>query len=191
MDKKQKVYFAGSLFSSKDIIGNKMISNAIVNLTDKYELVLPQDIESCNLHPKEIRDNDIKTLLSCDMAIFNFDGSELDSGTVAEFMLAKFASMPSLLLRTDFRSAGDQKFDDSILEPWNLMLSFYPQTLSLIINAASVYKQCFESEVPNLTKYSESIASLIIEKLDKLVSLKTSNESKDDINSFIGKIAGL
>jgi hypothetical protein len=28
----------------------------------------------------------ILTLLSCDLALFHFDGTELDSGTVAEFM---------------------------------------------------------------------------------------------------------
>jgi hypothetical protein len=40
---------------------------------------------------------------------------------VVEFMLAKFADIPSVLLRTDIRAGGDYRD-----EPWNLMTSYFP-----------------------------------------------------------------
>ena len=65
-------------------------------------------------------------MFESDLAVFNFDGTELDSGTVVEFMLAKFADIPSVLLRSDLRAAGDQGSVKK--DPWNLMASFYPRT---------------------------------------------------------------
>ena len=88
---------------------------------------------------QDIRDKDIVTLIGCDLALFNFDGPELDSGTVAEFMFAKFADIPSLLLRTDFRRGGDQGED-----PWNLMMSFYPRTRTLCLNSLEIYKEALK-----------------------------------------------
>lgn len=172
MDKKISVYFAGALFTSKDLIGNCMLAEAIEEISGKYRIVLPQNIEVSRLSPKEIRDGDIRALLNCDMAIFNFDGTDLDSGTVAEFMIAKFAAKPALLLRTDFRSSGDQNVESSGFEPWNLMLSFYPHTQSLLLNAADIYRQSFEGGKVNLKKYADLIALRVVEKLDALSRLE-------------------
>ena len=103
-----KVYFAGSLFTHKDLAGNAMLAEEIGRVSGgKFECLLPQNIEHRGSSPKEIRDADISALLSCDLALFNYDGCELDSGTVVEFMFAKFADIPSVLLRTDFRAGGD------------------------------------------------------------------------------------
>jgi hypothetical protein len=49
-------------------------------------------------------------------------------------MLAKFADIPAVILRTDFRAAGDGS------DPWNLMASFYPRTASIIIDSLASYK---------------------------------------------------
>src|SRR6516164_4032403 len=131
------VYFAGELFSLKHLVGNAALADAIARLSaGRFACVLPQTLENRAMSAHEIRDQDIVALLNCDLAIFNFDGPELDSGTVAEFMFAKFADIPSLLLRTDFRHGGDQEAD-----PWNLMLSFYPQTRSLCLNSMEIYKK--------------------------------------------------
>src|SRR6516165_4048559 len=130
------VYFAGELFSVKHLLGNAALAEAIARLScGRFVCVLPQNLEDRAMSAHEIRDQDIVALLNCDLAIFNFDGPELDSGTVAEFMFAKFADIPSLLLRTDFRRAGDQGAD-----PWNLMLSFYPRTRTLTANSIQIYK---------------------------------------------------
>ena len=39
MDKKIDVYFAGALFSSKDLIGNCMLAESIEEISDKYRIV--------------------------------------------------------------------------------------------------------------------------------------------------------
>ena len=130
-----RYYFGGELFSLKHLLGNVALAQAIRRVSDgKYEAVLPQDLEVTDKRGKAIRDVDILTLLSCDLALFQFDGPELDSGTVAEFMLAKFADIPTVLLRSDFRKAGDSPQD-----PWNLMLSDYPRTEKVILNGMDIY----------------------------------------------------
>ena len=85
-----KYYFAGGLFSHKEIIGNRLLAEAITGVSHgKWEALLPQDAENqLRDDPKAIRDNDFEMVLQSDAALFNFDGTELDSGTVAEFMAA-------------------------------------------------------------------------------------------------------
>jgi len=113
-------------------------------------------------------------LINSDVAIFNFDGPDLDSGTVVEFVFAKMLDIPSVLVRTDFRIAGDQGGNG---DPWNLMCSGYPRTESLSLNAMAEYHSMLgrtnENEIlPELqiAKLYEKIASLIIDRLDKAVS---------------------
>jgi nucleoside 2-deoxyribosyltransferase len=129
-------YFAGELFDTKHLIGNAYLAAEIMEASEgKYRPVIPQDLEQRSLHPQDIRDEDILALLNTDLALFHFDGTELDSGTVVEFMIAKFADVPSVILRSDFRAAGDQEEN-----PWNLMVSFYPRTEVVIVDALRSYK---------------------------------------------------
>jgi nucleoside 2-deoxyribosyltransferase len=137
------VYFAGELFSSKHLVGNAALADSIAKVSNlNFTCVLPQTLEDRGMSAQDIRDKDIVTLVGCDLALFNFDGPELDSGTVTEFMFAKFADIPSLLLRTDFRRAGDQGDD-----PWNLMMSFYPRTRTLCLNSLEIYKEALSAGV--------------------------------------------
>jgi nucleoside 2-deoxyribosyltransferase len=118
------IYFAGELFNAKHLIGNSALAAAIERQSNgEFICRLPQTLEQRSTSAQQIRDQDLETLIDSDVAIFNFDGTEIDSGTVVEFMVAKFADIPSLLLRTDFRRGGDQGE-----EPWNQMMSFYPRT---------------------------------------------------------------
>jgi len=129
------VYFGSELFSLKHLIGNAYLAEAIYEKSHgKYLCMLPQDFEPRGSTARAIRDQDIRSLLSCDLALFNYDGSELDSGTVIEFMFAKFADIPSVILRSDLRQGGDGP------EPWNLMSSFFPRTASVIVNSLGEYK---------------------------------------------------
>lgn len=133
-----KIYFAGELFDHKHLTGNAILASYIENTApEKYQVVLPQNSESGSERAEEIRNNDLRLLLESDLALFNFDGTDLDSGTVAEFMFAKMLDIPSVILRTDFRLAGDQK---GIGDKWNLMCSFYPRTESVTINAMELYR---------------------------------------------------
>jgi len=131
------IYFAGSLFNIRELTGNVLLSKSIDEYSGgRYRCILPQDLEQRKKTAKSIRDQDIKAVLEADFILANYDGTELDSGTVVEFMVAKFADIPAVLLRTDFRSGGDAKDGD----PWNLMSSFYPRTIPLVINGMSYYK---------------------------------------------------
>ncbi len=99
-----KVYFAGSLFNHKDIIGNALLASHINQHSEgRYQCILPQDLEQTTGKSVDIRNQNLKQVIECDLAIFNFDGTELDSGTVVEFMLAKFLDIPSVIIRSDFR----------------------------------------------------------------------------------------
>lgn len=139
MNEKYTFYFAGELFSSKHLLGNAVLAEAIGRRSGgRYEAVLPQDLEQRGATPHAIRDQDIRGLLHCDLGLFNYDGPELDSGTVVEFLFAKFADIPAVLLRTDFRRGGDQ--DGPGEQPWNLMTSFYPRTRTVVLNAMSLYQ---------------------------------------------------
>ena len=76
-----KYYFAGGLFDHKELIGNKLLADAIAEVSaGRWEALLPQDEENqLRNDPKSIRDNDFQMVLKSDAALFNFDGTELDS----------------------------------------------------------------------------------------------------------------
>ena len=185
------VYFAGELFSAKHLVGNAALADAIARLSfGRFACVLPQTLEDRAMSAHEIRDQDIVALLNCDLAIFNFDGLELDSGTVAEFMFAKFADIPSLLLRTDFRHGGDQGAD-----PWNLMLSFYPQTKTLCLNSMEIYKLSIGrgmSPVNAGKSMVDNVAAAIIEELEMLSRFPPimTGELIEPVFRWISKLAG-
>jgi nucleoside 2-deoxyribosyltransferase len=136
MKKKQRslnVYFAGELFDLKHLIGNAYLGEAIYEKSHgRYLCVLPQDFDPRGTAPRAIRDHHIRTLVGCDLALFNFDGTDLDSGTVVEFMIAKFADIPSVVLRSDRRGAGARS-------EWNLMANYYPRTSILALDALGAY----------------------------------------------------
>jgi nucleoside 2-deoxyribosyltransferase len=166
------VYFAGELFSAKHLVGNAYLAEAIHAASHgRYLCRLPQDFELRGHHPRLIRDDDLRGLLACDLALFNFDGPELDSGTVVEFMFAKFADIPCVLLRSDFRSAGDQ---GPRHDPWNLMASFYPRSVSVAVNSLALYKRvssrrpAFDDLTRLAGQHSSATAQLMCEHIAAL-----------------------
>jgi len=186
------VYFAGELFSSKHLMGNAALADAIAKVSShEFSCVLPQTLEDRETTAQAIRDKDIVTLLGCDLALFNFDGPELDSGTVAEFMLAKFADIPCLLLRTDFRRGGDHGEDQ-----WNLMLSFYPRTRSLFINSMEIYKTALSAgsdPMQAAQQMIDQIAAVAVKELDQLAQQAPtiSNELAEPVYRWLTKMPGL
>ena len=114
------IYFAGELFDHKHLIGNALLAAHIERLANgRYRCVLPQDLEQTDSRAVDIRNQDLIGVATCDVALFNFDGSDLDSGTVVEFVYAKLLDIPAVILRTDFRGGGDQDTDG---DAWNLMV---------------------------------------------------------------------
>lgn len=150
------IYFAGELFTHKDLAGNAMLAEDIAELSEqRYCSVLPQNFEQRENNPKRIRDQDLMNLIESDLALFCFDGTELDSGTVVEFMVAKFADIPCVIVRTDYRS---KSIGDQADFPWNLMASFYPRSEVEVIDAMGIYQNIFK-EFPLV-----EIGDVLIEK---------------------------
>jgi len=161
------VYLAGDLWTHKDLIGNALLGEYIKKVSrGRYECVLPQDLEEPVHRTVDIRNLDLKHVMICDMAIFNFDGSNLDAGTVVEFMYAKMLDVPCLILRTDFRSAGEGGQDQ---DPWNLMATHWPRTQVLKLHGMVDYQT--SKVAKNLGKtilnLYRKMASQIIEGLDR------------------------
>ena len=185
------VYFAGELFSSKHLVGNAALADSIAKVSNlNFTCVLPQTLEDRGMSAQDIRDKDIVTLIGCDLALFNFDGPELDSGTVTEFMFAKFADIPSLLLRTDFRRAGDQGDD-----PWNLMMSFYPRTRTLCLNSMEIYKEALStgtSPVQAGQRLVEEVAVATARELELLSKLAPAipQELAEPVFRWLSKMPG-
>ncbi len=161
------VYFAGDLFDHKHLIGNALLAEAIARHSDRrYTCVIPQDLEQSTGRAADIRNQDLKQVMACDLGLFNFDGTDLDSGTVVEFMMAKFLDIPAVVLRSDFRSSGDQDKDG---DDWNLMCSFYPRVRQVRFNAMAWYQEARAGaadtgDCPG--RLYARVAAAVIEQLD-------------------------
>ena len=161
------IYFAGELFDHKHLLGNALLAAHIESLSNgRYCCVLPQDLEQTDSRAVDIRNQDLIGVATCDLALFNFDGSDLDSGTVVEFVYAKLLDIPAVILRTDFRGGGDQDTDG---DAWNLMASFYPRTRNVTLNAMAWYQQArreSDTAADAATLYCDRIAREVIDALD-------------------------
>ena len=163
----KKIYFAGGLFDHKELAGNMLLAKKIEQLSaGRYQVMLPQDFESAQTDATSVRNNDYKLLMACDLIVANFDGVELDSGTVAEFCCAKMLDLPAVLFRTDFRNGVERP---GAVVPWNLMISAYPRTVNLIINGMDELVR----HDRNLEKYHSSIAERIIAAMDEVVEMQS------------------
>lgn len=133
------IYFAGGLFDHKELFGNVKLAEYIEKVSrGKYVCILPQNLEQIVDRAADVRNQDLLQVMKNDLAIFNFDGTELDSGTVVEMMFAKMLDIPAVVLRTDFRNAGDGMKDG---DPWNLMCSAYPRNKVLLIHSMAWYHE--------------------------------------------------
>ncbi len=163
------VYFAGSLFKHKDLIGNALLAEYIEKgSNNKYKCCLPQNVEQHQTSAVDIRNRDILKLIECDLGLFNFDGTELDAGVVAEFMIAKFLDIPAVILRSDFRTCGEKEIGG---EDWNFMCSFYPRTRVVKFNAIQSYQEALAESKDfsdAINNYYKEIAHLVIENLDSV-----------------------
>ena len=190
-----KIYFAGDLFDAKDLGGNLLLADAIEKCSShRYHILLPQEGE-CEVGSRSaenIRDADFELLFEADLLLANFDGPDLDSGTVAEFCFAKMVDMPALLLRTDFRDTGDSTLPDG--DPWNLMCSCYPRTSVLFLNAMERYHKCRQPDrMAFLEEFYSSIAKDVIRELDTLVTQNSwlgSEKLYDQLQAAVRSIGG-
>ena len=169
MNEPYTIYFAGQLFDHKHLAGNALLASYIDSGSqERYRCVLPQDLEQRGIGPMGIRDQDLRAVMECDLALFNFDGAEIPVGAVAEYMYAKMLDIPTVILRTDFRGGGDQ---DAEGDPWNLMVSFYPRTRILHLDGMRWYQEALAeggnaAEVAE--RYQRRIAAEVVELLDEV-----------------------
>ncbi|MBR2434365.1 MAG: nucleoside 2-deoxyribosyltransferase [Lentisphaeria bacterium] len=166
------IYWAGDLFDFKDLTGNVEMAAAVeARSAGKYQVKLPQLSESNSLRTiTAIRDADLELLFSCDCIVANFDGCDLDSGTVVEFCFAKMLDLPAVLLRTDFRTGCDQGPGG---DPWNLMCSGYPRTNTVVLHGMQVFHQHYkgaEDWKNKLDSYRNDIAERVIHALDQSIA---------------------
>jgi hypothetical protein len=169
MNNQFTVYFAGSLFNHKDLTGNALLAQYIQKCSwDRYRCYLPQDVEQHQTSARKIRNELIAKLIECDLGLFNFDGTELDAGTVAEFMLSKFIDIPAVILRSDFRTCGEKEIGS---DDWNFMCSFYPRTQIVRLNAILSYQDALkesQSREEAVDRYYHHVAGLVVESLDSV-----------------------
>lgn len=173
-------YHAGPLFTIAELHTNVLLSRAINSASSgKFIPILPQDLEQRDLSPQAIRDQDLRALVTCDLALFTYDGAELDAGTVVEYMVSKMADIPTVLLRTDFRGAGDQAGEG---DDWNLMSSNWPRSVGVRVNAMVSYKASLqraldsgggggegEQMVPAGEGMIEEVAERIVDGFEKVL----------------------
>lgn len=200
-----KVFFAGDLFNHKDLVGNIYLADAIREMSGgKYEFFLAQNKVQQKVHHKQIKDQDLKGLIESDIALFSFDGTELDSGTVVEFMAAKFLDKPSVVYRTDFRggSGEEESLDGQNIRQgnkWNLMASFYPRTKVIYLNAMVEYQKVLNNNKNNRShtlisqEYINNIAKHIMRDMEKVVNEKPLIEKseRNSVNQNFKKLMGI
>ena len=169
MDDQFTLYFGGSLFNHKELTGNALLAQYIEKCSgSRYRCCLPQNVEQHTTTARDIRNQDIIQLMQCDLGLFNFDGTELDAGTVAEFMLAKFLDMPAVILRSDFRTCGEKEIGG---QDWNFMCSFYPRTRVVQFNAITAYQEALaQSQTLDeaVDIYYTRIARQVVEEMDSV-----------------------
>ncbi|MCA9902104.1 MAG: hypothetical protein KC433_28185, partial [Anaerolineales bacterium] len=130
----------------------------------RYACQVPQDFEFVDFRGVNIRNTDLMEVMACDLGLFNFDGPDIDSGTVVEFMFAKMLDIPSVILRTDLRTSGDGDRED-----WNLMATHYPRTNNVKIRSLAWYREA-QGQANSLAELTDifytRIANAVIAALD-------------------------
>jgi len=110
------IYAAGGMFTQHELATNVFIKEAVWRLSKgRFELLLPQSKELRESEMTDlaafIRNADLYQVIKADMLIARFDGLELDTGTVIEFMWAKILGKPTVILRCDSRRSSSADLD--------------------------------------------------------------------------------
>lgn len=141
------IYSAGGLFTQDELATNILLKEAVSRLSDgKFQLFLPQSREIQELDRPDveayIRNTDLLEVMRADIILVRFDGLELDSGTVVEFVVAKILGKPSVILRSDFRRTSCT----GLSEPYNLMIKNWPRNVEVHFNSYELWAELFAKE---------------------------------------------
>ena len=137
-----RVYFAGALFDAQQLLGNALLAKAVYEKSNgKYIPILPQALEQrfetmtyAETH-KIIRDQDLNNVVRCDFVLANYNGTDLDAGTVVEVQAAKMLDIPTVIARSDFRqqSVGPHSF--------NLMADYWSRTVTIVMDPMNDFQK--------------------------------------------------
>jgi nucleoside 2-deoxyribosyltransferase len=185
------IYSAGGLFTQDELATNVMIKEAVWRLSNgKFQLFLPQSREFQELDQPSleayIRNTDLLEVVKADILLVRFDGLELDSGTVVEYMMAKFLGKPTVILRSDFRSVSFLP----LVEPYNLMVKNWPRTVDIHLNSYRLWAELFaeerqdpgdseplhelmKAELDTLQKSVDEVAKQVITALEAVIKMKS------------------
>jgi nucleoside 2-deoxyribosyltransferase len=141
------VYVASGLFNQYELAMNVSIKEAVSRLSGgRFQLFLPQSRELRDLDRPDvkayIRNDDLVHVLRADILLARFDGLDLDSGIVVEYMAAKALGKPTVIWRSDFR----RQSATSLSEPYNLMVENWPRTLEIRMDAFVMYMSLLAQE---------------------------------------------
>ncbi len=184
-------YLAGGLFTQHELATNVSMKEAVWRLSNgRFEIVLPQSKELRQLDRPDLaaylRNADLFQVVQADILIARFDGADLDTGTVVEFMVAKLLGKPSVVIRTDSRHLTSDGLDD----PYNLMVKNWPRTIEVHIDSLIDYIQkiaearetlsdtetvglFLETELATIRKGINAMAVRIIEALSAVVEMES------------------
>jgi nucleoside 2-deoxyribosyltransferase len=185
------IYSAGGLFTQDELGTNVMIKEAVWRLSNgKFQIFLPQSREIQELDQPDveayIRNTDLMEVVKADIILARFDGLELDSGTVVEYMMAKFLGKPTVILRSDFRSVSFLP----LVEPYNLMVKNWPRTVDIHLNSYRLWAELFaeerqdpgdseplhelmKAELDTLQKSVDEVAKQVITALEAVIKMKS------------------
>jgi nucleoside 2-deoxyribosyltransferase len=185
------IYSAGGLFTQDELGTNVMIKEAVWRLSSgKFQIFLPQSREIQELDQPNIeafiRNTDLLEVVKADIILARFDGLELDSGTVVEYMMAKFLGKPTVILRSDFRSVSFLP----LVEPYNLMVKNWPRTVDIHLNSYRIWAELFaeerqgsgdseplqgmlKAELGTLRKSVDEVAKQVITALEAVIKMKS------------------
>jgi nucleoside 2-deoxyribosyltransferase len=185
------IYSAGGLFTQDELATNIMIKEAVWRLSNgKFQLFLPQSRELQELDQPNleayIRNTDLLEVVKADILLVRFDGLELDSGTLVEYMMAKFLGKPTVILRSDFRSVSYLP----LCEPYNLMVKNWSRTMEIHLNSFEIWAELFSAErlalgdseslhglmnaeLGTLQKSVDEVAKQVISALEAVIEMKS------------------
>jgi nucleoside 2-deoxyribosyltransferase len=142
-------YFAGVLFSGQELYGNCALAEEIERVSKGLvKICLPQDLSTQEAGDDPgTRAADYLGMIQQDFVFANMNGPELDSGTVAEYMVASMLGMPRVQFRSDFRNVGDVRTSfknpadvgRTASVPYNLMLC-HDESAFVYLNSMELYK---------------------------------------------------
>jgi len=179
-------YFAGALFSGQELYGNRALAAEIERASQgTLQIDLPQDLSTQEAGDgKGTRAADYLGMIQRDFVFANMNGPELDSGTVAEYMVASMLGMPRVQFRSDFRNVGDVRTQfpaqitvgKTAAVPYNLMLG-HDESALVFANSIDLYKN-----TGNLQEFLQTLAVAAVRGI-KLAFHETQTAKPEEYSS--------